>query len=161
MLSEAKLPKHFWGEALYTAVHVINLSPTVALDSEAPDKIWFGKNVRYDHLRVFGCKAFVHIPKDERSKLDAKTRQCIFMGYGQDEFGYRFYDPIEKKLIRSRDVEFMEDQTIEDINKVEKTTPEKGNKLIDDDPFRLSVHNLDNAKSSVQQDEQHDYVDDQ
>ncbi|RDY00402.1 hypothetical protein CR513_16423, partial [Mucuna pruriens] len=34
MLSEARLPKHFWGEALYTAVHVINLSPAVALNTE-------------------------------------------------------------------------------------------------------------------------------
>nr|KYP48956.1 Retrovirus-related Pol polyprotein from transposon TNT 1-94 [Cajanus cajan] len=113
MLSDAKLPKHFWGEALYTAVHVINLTPTVILNSEVPDKIWFGKNASYDHLRVFGCKAFVHIPRDERSKLDTKTRQCIFIGYGEDEFGYRFYDPVEKKLVRSRDVQFMEDQTIE------------------------------------------------
>jgi len=48
MLSEAKLPKHFWDEALYTAVHVIKLSLAVALNGEVPDKIWFGKNVRYD-----------------------------------------------------------------------------------------------------------------
>nr|KYP47622.1 Retrovirus-related Pol polyprotein from transposon TNT 1-94 [Cajanus cajan] len=82
MLSDAKLPKHFWGEALYTAVHVINLTPTVILDSEVPDKIWFGKNASYDYLHVFGCKAFVHVPKDERSKLDTKTRQCIFISYG-------------------------------------------------------------------------------
>ena len=74
MLSEAKLPNHYWGEALYTVVHVLNLTPTVALNSEVPDKIWFGKNVKYDHLRVFGCKAFMHIPKDERSKLDAKSK---------------------------------------------------------------------------------------
>nr|KYP70934.1 Retrovirus-related Pol polyprotein from transposon TNT 1-94 [Cajanus cajan] len=74
MLSDANLPKHFWGEALYTALHVINLTPTVILDSEVPDKIWFGKNASYDYLRVFGCKAFVHVPKDERSKLDTKTR---------------------------------------------------------------------------------------
>ena len=50
MLSEAKLPKHFWGEALYTTVHVINLSPVVVLNSEMSNKIWFGKNVKYDHL---------------------------------------------------------------------------------------------------------------
>ncbi|RDY13067.1 hypothetical protein CR513_02053, partial [Mucuna pruriens] len=31
MLSEARLPKHLWSEALYTAVHVINLSPTVVM----------------------------------------------------------------------------------------------------------------------------------
>ena len=58
--------------------------------------------------------------KDERSKLDGKTRQCIFIGYGLDEFCYRLYDPIGKKLVRSRDIIFMENQTIEDIKKEEK-----------------------------------------
>ncbi|RDY10948.1 hypothetical protein CR513_04456, partial [Mucuna pruriens] len=115
MLSKARLPKHFWGEALYTTVHVINLSPAIALNTEVPDKIWFGKDVKYDHLRVFSCKAFVHDPKDERSKLDMKTRQCNFIGYDHDEYGYRMYDPVEKKLVKSRDVQFMEDQTIKDI----------------------------------------------
>lgn len=46
-------------------VHVINTNPIVALNNEGPYKLWFGKNVKHDHLRVFGCKAFVHIPKDE------------------------------------------------------------------------------------------------
>ncbi|KAD5961372.1 hypothetical protein E3N88_12845 [Mikania micrantha] len=69
--------------------------------------------------RVFGCKAFVHIPKDERSKLDVKTKPFIFLGYGQDEFGYRLYDPVLKKLVRSRDVVFMENQTLKDIEKVQ------------------------------------------
>jgi len=48
-------------------------------------------------------------PKDERSKLDMKTKQCIFIGYGQDEHGYKLYDPVNKKLVRSRDVVFLED----------------------------------------------------
>ena len=61
----------------------------------------------------------MNVPKDERSKLDVKTRECIFIGYGYDKFGYRFYDPVEKKLVRSRDVIFLEDQTIEDIGKTE------------------------------------------
>jgi hypothetical protein len=64
---------------------------------------------------VFGCRAFVHVPKDERSKLDNKTKQCIFLGFEDDGFGYRLWDPEEKKIIRSRDVIFFEDQTIEDF----------------------------------------------
>ncbi len=48
--------------------------------------------------------AYVHIPKDERSKLDEKSKKCVFVGYGLDEFGYRFFDPVKRKLIRSRDV---------------------------------------------------------
>jgi len=67
--------------------------------------------VSYKHLRVFGCRAFVHIPRDERSKLDKKTKQCIFLGYCKDEFGYRLWDLIDRKVIRSRDVVFFEDQT--------------------------------------------------
>ena len=32
----------------------------------------------------------MHVPRDERSKLDSKTRQCIFIGYGHEEFGTDF-----------------------------------------------------------------------
>ena len=84
----------------------------------------------------------MHVPKDERSKLDAKSRQCIFIGYGEDEFGYRFYDPIENKLVRSRDVKFMEDQTIEDIDKMEKSTPKEDNGMADFEPIQTPIQNL-------------------
>ena len=58
--------------------------------------------------------------------LDVKTRQCIFIGYVQDQLGYRFYDPIQKKLIRCRDVVFIEYQTIVDI-KSEKNASRSDN----------------------------------
>jgi hypothetical protein len=99
-----------------TAVDLINLSPSVPLDGDIPQRVWTGKDVSFEHLRVFGCKAFVHIPKDKRSKLDRKVKQCIFMGYGHEEFGYRLWDPVNKKIIRIRDVVFFEDQTIEDLD---------------------------------------------
>jgi len=63
---------------MFTAVCLINLSPSVPLDGDVPQRAWTGKNVSYKHLRVFGCRAFVHIPRDERSKLDKKIKQCIF-----------------------------------------------------------------------------------
>ncbi|KAJ0083216.1 hypothetical protein Patl1_31100 [Pistacia atlantica] len=67
-------------------------------------------NIRMKHLCMF--------PRMKKSKLDLKTRACIFLGYGNDEFGYRFYDLARQKLVRSRDVVFFKDQTIEDIDKV-------------------------------------------
>ncbi|KAJ8466528.1 hypothetical protein OPV22_029080 [Ensete ventricosum] len=70
MLSQAKLPKRFWDEALRTAVDVINLSPCTALDGDVAEHVWSGKDVSYRHLRVFGCRAFAHVPNNERSKLD-------------------------------------------------------------------------------------------
>jgi len=133
LLPEAKLSGSFWGEALYTAAQVINLSLVVVLQVDIPDRVWYGKDVSYSHLCVFDCKAFVHVSKDERSKLDAKTRECIFICYGHDEFGYRFYDSVEKKLVRSRDVIFVEDQTIEDIGKTKKSESPSTNDVVDTD----------------------------
>ncbi|PKI65872.1 hypothetical protein CRG98_013735 [Punica granatum] len=120
MLSQAKLSKSFWGEAMRSAVDLINLTPSVTLDGDVPQQVWTGKKISYKHLRVFGCRASVHIPRDERSKLDAKAKQCIFLGYAYEEIEYRFWDPDSKKIIRSMDVVFFEDQTIEDLQKLEK-----------------------------------------
>ena len=56
LLSKAKLPNSLWGETLLTVAHVINLSHVVSLKSDVPNNVWYGKDVFYDHLRVFGCK---------------------------------------------------------------------------------------------------------
>ena len=39
MLSHAKLPKSFWGEAIRLAVDVINLFPSVPLDHDVPQRV--------------------------------------------------------------------------------------------------------------------------
>ncbi|KAG8478926.1 hypothetical protein CXB51_028925 [Gossypium anomalum] len=123
---------------------------------DVQDRVWFGKDVSYDYLCVFGCKAFVHVPKDERSKLDAKTRQSIFIGYGLDgEFGYRLYDLVQKKLMRSRDVVFIEDQTIDDIDKTKKVDSQDSGDLIDVNPI-----SLDSSPDPIQDDVHGDVSDD-
>jgi hypothetical protein len=62
----------------------------------------------------------VHILRDERSKLDSKTKQCIYLSSPSNEFGYKLWDPIKKKTVRSRDVVFIKDETIQDNGKLEK-----------------------------------------
>jgi transposase InsO family protein len=39
MLKMAKLPKHFWGEAVRTACYLINRSPSVPLKFEIPERV--------------------------------------------------------------------------------------------------------------------------
>jgi hypothetical protein len=53
----------------------------------------------YSGLRVFGCLAYVHIPSEERSKLDPKSRQCVFLAYGKGVKGYKFWDPKANKSV--------------------------------------------------------------
>jgi hypothetical protein len=59
-------------------------------------------------LKTFGCEAFVHIDKEYRTKLEAKSKKCTFIGYGVNDFGYCLWDYENNKIIRSRDVIFNE-----------------------------------------------------
>ena len=94
MLSHAGLPQSFWAEAVSTAMHLINRSPSSGLDFQVAEEVWASKPPLYAYLRVFGCEAFCHVPKDKRSKLYPKSIKCIFLGYGDSgEMGYRLWDP--------------------------------------------------------------------
>ena len=78
------------------------------MDGGILEEAWTGKQVKYSFLRTFGCEAFVHIDKDDRTKLEAKSKKCTFIGYMVDDFGYILWDYENHKIIRSRDVVFNE-----------------------------------------------------
>ena len=46
-----------------------------------PYEVWKGYKPNVNHLHIFGCSAYAHIPKDERSKMDPKAKKSIFLGY--------------------------------------------------------------------------------
>lgn len=104
--------KHLWPFATSTATIVSNILPSGAIDDAIPDELWSGRPVTYDHLRVFGCKARVHIPDGKRKSLDDKTKECIFIGYCMDSSKrcYKFWDPKTRRVIRSLHAKFFEDQ---------------------------------------------------
>jgi len=108
MRLNAGLPKVFWAEAVNTACFLINKSPSSAIDFKIPQEVWSGKPVNLLDLRIFGCPAYVHVPDKERSKLDPKSRKCIFLGYEKGVKGYRLWDPEAQKRVISRDVVFDE-----------------------------------------------------
>ena len=43
-----------------------------------PYEAWKGYKPNVNHLRIFGCSSYTHIPKDERSKMDPKAKKSIF-----------------------------------------------------------------------------------
>jgi transposase InsO family protein len=95
MLHHSGLSDGFWAEALVTAVHIINMSPSRSLGSKIPQELWTQRKPDYGKLRIFGCEAYVLVPKDDRRKLESRSRKCIFLGYGPDgSFGYRLWDPV-------------------------------------------------------------------
>lgn len=78
------------------------------MDHRLLEEVWNGKKVNLSHLKVFDCISYVYIESDAYSKLDANSRKCYFIGYGDKAFGYRFWDDQNRKIIRSRDDTFNE-----------------------------------------------------
>jgi hypothetical protein len=108
MLSGVGLHKNSGQEAVDTAKYLVNMSPSSVLVDMTPHEVWFGKNPSLSHLKVFGCDAFVHVPKEKRSKLDKKEVKCIFIGYKEGMKGYKLWDPASRKTMYNRDVVFRE-----------------------------------------------------
>lgn len=97
MLSEKKIPKVFWPEAVNWAIHVINQSPTLVVKEKTPEEAWNGNKPCVDYFRVFRCIAYVHTLDARRSKLDDKSVKCVLLGVSEESKAYRLYNPASKK----------------------------------------------------------------
>jgi hypothetical protein len=103
-----ELPKIFWAEAMDMACYIINRSPRVALDEKVAEEVCTGQEVDYSFMRIFGCPGYVHISGEDRSKLDPKSKKCIFLGFKKGVKGYKLWDPVAQKVVISGDVVFDE-----------------------------------------------------
>lgn len=108
LLLNAKLNKQYWAEAVHTAAYLINRTPTKSLSYKTPEEMWTGQKPDINHLKIFGCEAMIHIPKEKSKKWDPKAQKAIFMGYCDNMKGYRFIIPPSKNIIRSRNAVFLE-----------------------------------------------------
>ncbi|KAJ3485148.1 hypothetical protein NLI96_g5163 [Meripilus lineatus] len=121
MLHSAKMDLRYWGEAFTYAIHIRNVTFTSALKDKVPDHAWTGRKPDISHLRIFGSVGYVHIPKKVRGgKLEETAIKCRLLGWWAEETkGYRLEDVETGKLITSRDVRFIEDETPGDLALIE------------------------------------------
>jgi transposase InsO family protein len=54
------LDLEFWVEAVNTTIYIKNQCPTKALDSKTWQEAWIGRKLDVFHLKVFGCKTYMH-----------------------------------------------------------------------------------------------------
>ncbi|CAJ2653663.1 unnamed protein product [Trifolium pratense] len=129
MMSRMNVPKRFWPEAVVWATHVINRSPTLSVKNRTPEEAWSEMKPSVAHFKVFGCIAYAHMPDVHRKKLDPKSVKCVHLGVSEELKAYKLYDPVQKKIIISRDVVFDEKQGW----KWNETSDKKEIELIDND----------------------------
>jgi hypothetical protein len=108
MLNEAQLPMSFWFEATGAFVHVRNMCSTSKNPHSTPYAKWHKEKPDISHLRVWGCLAYVHIQKDKRVGLSSHMEKCIFIGYPPGYKGWKFYNPVTKRVIISERADFDE-----------------------------------------------------
>uniref|UniRef100_A0A2N9IT68 CCHC-type domain-containing protein n=1 Tax=Fagus sylvatica TaxID=28930 RepID=A0A2N9IT68_FAGSY len=125
----AELPKIFWAEAVDMACYIINRSPRVALDGKVAEEVWTGQEVDYSFMRIFGCPAYVHISGEDRSKLDPKSKKCIFLGFKKGVKGYKLWDPVAQKVVISRDVVFDEKSMTKAFKEEKSQAAESSNNI--------------------------------
>ena len=57
---------------------------------------------------MFGARAFMHVPKQKRRKLEPVSERGVFVGYEPDSKAYRILRESDGKILISRDVIFDE-----------------------------------------------------
>ena len=71
------------------AYYVINRSLSIAIDLKTQMEIWTGKPADYSHLHTFRSPVYVIYNAQEITKLDSKSKKCIFLEYTDGVKGYR------------------------------------------------------------------------
>ncbi|GJU46177.1 retrotransposon protein, putative, ty1-copia subclass [Tanacetum coccineum] len=142
MMCPATLPISFWGYALETATHILNLVPTKKV-SKTPFRMWKGKRPSLGHIKIWGCVVFVR--REAQDKLEARSEKCLFVGYLKELFRYLFYKPKDNVVFVARRGVFLEREMISKEDSLSKIDIEEIQESVDEEP----IVNIDSQQEVV------------
>ena len=103
LLSNARLDKLFWAEAIVYAIHLINGS--TAIGGKIPLEVWSGKATQgHALLRELGSPAYFSV----KDMVNLRVKKFVFLSVKRNMKGYRLWDPGNKKIVMSQHVTFDE-----------------------------------------------------
>lgn len=79
MLKAKGLPHTFWMEEIECETHVLKRCPTRALKLIIPYEAWYDIKYFVNHVCVFGCLSYAHVPQQLHGKLKDKEIKCIYL----------------------------------------------------------------------------------
>lgn len=156
---ESDLPEFLWAELVRKAAYVRNRCPTNLNKEKTPEELWSGKVPTVRHFRKIGCKAFALNNKLGKSKFEPRSSEYVLIGYDEISKGYILWKKGTTKVIKSRDVKFIEDFKCERNH--DKKTEEKFYEFSNEDKMNtISFQNLyDNQVDLEEQEEIEEFFD--
>ena len=110
MLIASSLSRSFWAEALNTSCYIINRCMIRPILNKTPYELFKGRKPNIMHLRVFGCKCYVHNNgKDALGKFDPRSDEAIFLGYSSHSKAYKVFN--KRTLCVEESVHVLFDET--------------------------------------------------
>jgi hypothetical protein len=110
MMHDQSLPLYLWAKACATIVYLQNRSPHRILRKMTPKETFTDRRPDVEHIRIFGCLNFSHVPSKRRKKLDPTSQQGILVGYSKVSKAYCIYILPLRKVVVRKDVRFEEDR---------------------------------------------------
>eukprot|EP00300_Choanocystis_sp_HF-7_P017515 c19752_g1_i5.p1 GENE.c19752_g1_i5~~c19752_g1_i5.p1 ORF type:complete len:498 (-),score=52.56 c19752_g1_i5:1067-2560(-) len=91
---------------MVAATHLLNRTPSGTIGWKTPFELWHGVPPPLGHVRVFGCVANVVEERRQVGKLDKRTWAGVLVGFTEND--YAVWDPLARRVSRSRSVTFFE-----------------------------------------------------
>ena len=108
MMVHAGTPACYWHRAALHAAYVWNRTRVAKATGMTPFEAMFGRKPSAQHWGVFGCDAFCHVPKLQRSTFSPKMEACIYLGHDHVQNCAIVHVLRTGKLMATRDVEYRE-----------------------------------------------------
>ena len=108
LLYQSKLPASYWSYALLHATFIINRVTSPTLNNKSPYQLLHDKVPDIDSFKVFGSLCYSTSLHSHRTKLDARARKSVFLGYAVGFKGFVLLDIHTREIHISRHVSFHE-----------------------------------------------------
>ena len=116
MLIGSGLSQQFWAEAVNAACYIINRAMLRPITEKTPYELLRGRVPNISHLRIFGCKCFIHNNgKDNLGKFDPRSDEGIFLGYSSSSKAYKVLNERLNKVEESIHVIFNEKSVLKSL----------------------------------------------
>ncbi len=118
LLMDGRLDSKYWPLALETAMYLTNRTPHESLGGLSPIEKSTGKKPDLGRTRIFGCTAYMQIPKAGRKgKLSDVAWQGILVGYSTQSPEWVILEPRTGNLRRAYSVTSDDNVPCNTVNK--------------------------------------------